>query len=246
MHKHRFYIPPEKVTDNHVIIANPEYHHIVNVLRYKIDQDIILFDGKGSEYQGRIKSIDKNHGEMEVSINNVYKETSSRPLILAAALLKAVNMDLVIRKATELGVTHIYPLITDYSMVKIPPKAQAVKIDKWRRISTEAGKQNQRNWLPYIDKIWNLPQALNALNEVEVKIICTAGGRARPVRKLPDLSARSVAVMIGPEGDFSPGEIDLACQEGFLPVTLGNAILRAETAAVTALSIVNYKYGYWS
>jgi len=245
MHRHRFYIYPDSIIDNNITITKPEYHHIVDVLRYKTGQDIILFDGKGSEYQGRIKTIDKNRNKVEVSIGNAYKETNGQPLILAAALLRAVNMDLLIKKATELGVTHIYPLITDNVIVKIPANAQAAKINKWRRISTEAGKQSQRNWLPYIDKIWDFQEALCSLETVETKIICTGGERAKPLRDLPDTNARPVAVMIGPEGGFSPGELDLAGKNGFMPVRLGNAILRAETAAVTALSIVNYKFGYW-
>lgn len=241
MHKHRFYISPQNIVNNKALITQPEYHHIVDVLRYKEGSPIILFDGKGNEYTGRVESIDKNSRSVKIFLERISKEEVARPLILVQALIRSSNMDVIIQKATEIGVTHIYPLVTKNSVVKVQP----AKIDRWRRILEEACKQCKRNWFPYIDKIWDLEEVISALDWVGEKIICTPSGKAKSLKEIPDRNPGSVAIMIGPEGDFTREELEIACSKGWIPVHLGKTILRAETAAISVLGAVCYKFGFW-
>lgn len=239
MHKHRFYISPQNIVNNKALITQPEYHHIVDVLRYKEGDNIILFDGKGSEYIGRVTFINKKIKSVEVYVEKAERENVPRPLILVQSLVR--SMDVIIQKATELGVTHIYPVVTRNSVVKVQP----AKIDRWRRILEEACKQCKRSWFPYIDKIWDLEEAISALDWVGEKIICTPSGKTKSLKEIPDRNPGSVAIMIGPEGDFTRKELELAFSKGWIPVHLGKTILRAETAAISVLGAVCYKFGFW-
>lgn len=230
MHKHRFY------TNSPDIIIQPEYHHIVDVLRYKEGDTIFLFDGRGNEYTGRIEFIDKKKKQIKISIEKSSKEEINRPLVLVQSLVK--SMDIIMQKATELGVTHIYPVIAENSIVK------KGRIDRWRKITEAAGKQCGRSWLPCVDKIWGLEEALNALSWVDSRIVCTPSPQAKGLNDLPS-EGSSTAVMIGPEGDFTKEELKLICSMGWVPVHLGKTLLRAETAAISVLGALCYKFGYW-
>lgn len=242
---HRFYISPQSIVDNTVVISQPEYHHIVSVLRSKKDDIIKLFDGKGNEYNGRIEFIDRKAKSVRVFVEQVYKEEPTRSLVLVQSLIKSSNMDLIIQKATELGVTHIYPLITTNSVIKLEPRSQYTKINKWRRITEEACKQCGRSWLPFIDKVWSFNEVVDSLNRVEAKIICTPLAKSGSLKEISSGNPGSAAVMIGPEGDFTQTELNLAVSRGWSPVQIGRNILRAETAAIAMLGVVSYKFGYW-
>jgi len=230
MHRHRFYISS--------LDTQPEYHHIVNILKYKEGDRIILFDGKGNEYTGKIESIDKKKKQVKFSIEGSRKEESARPLALVQGLIRSSNMDIIIQKATELGVTHIYPLAVKNSLVKTG------KIDRWRKIAEEACKQCGRNWFPYIDKVWDLEEAIGSLDWVKNRLVCTLDPKAKGLKDIPE-NTDSTAVMIGPEGDFTKEELELVCSKGWMPIHLGKILLRAETAAISVLGAVCYKFGYW-
>lgn len=244
-HRHRFYISPQNILNNVVLISQPGYHHIVDVLRYKECNKIGLFDGKGNEYTGKIESINYRDKSVKILLEKVCKEEVGRPLILVQGLVKSTSMDAIIQKATELGVTHIYPLITKNSVIRLESKEEFKKIGKWQRITEEASKQCDRNWLPYVDKIWNLDKALDSLGWIEKRIICTPSGKGKKLKEIPDGNPGSTAIMIGPEGDFTVEELDLVCSKGWIPVHLGETILRAETAAMAVLGAISYKFGYW-
>lgn len=232
MHRHRFYLSSPN------ILTQPEYHHIVNVLRYKEGDRIILFDGKGNEYTGKIEFIDKKKKQVKVSIESSSKEESTRLLVLVQSLIRSSNMDIIIRKATELGVTHIYPVITNNSVVK------EGKIDRWHKITEEACKQCGRSWFPYIDKIWDLEEAISSLDWIKNRLVCTPNPRAKGLKDIPG-NTDSTAVMIGPEGDFTKEELEFVCSKRWVPIHLGKTLLRAETAAISVLGAVCYKFGYW-
>lgn len=205
----------------------------------------MLFDGKGNEYTGDIESIDCRTKCVSINIDKIYKEKATRPLVLIQGLIKSSAMDAIIQKATELGVTHIYPLVTKNSVIRLEPKIQLAKIDKWRRLTEEASKQCGRNWLPYIDKIWNLDKTLDSLGWIEKKIICTTSSEGKKLKEISDGNPGSTAIMIGPEGDFTFEELNQVCSKGWIPVHLGETILRAETAAISVLGVICYKFGYW-
>lgn len=259
--KHRFYIPPENVSDDIIIITQPEYHHIVDVIRYKEGYNICLFDGKGNEYIGDIMSIDRIAKNIKVKINNIHKnKILDRPFILMQSLIKGAKMDFIVEKAAEMGVTHIFPVRTERSVIRLDTKKEGLKIDKWKRIVKEASKQCGRNQLPVLDKIWNLDEALAALDWIDTKIICTIHDRAINLKKISSQrpapfgrgifddggkKTGSIVIAIGPEGGFSEKEIEQAQNKGWVPVRLGSIKMRAETAAVVMLGILGYEYDYF-
>lgn len=246
MHKHRFYIPLERISNNAAVITQPEYHHIVDVLRYKKGDSIVVFDGTGIEYTGIIELIDSDRKVINVPLTKKVKEKNNkRPLILVQSLLKSNNMDLVIQKATEIGVTDIYPLIADNSIVKLDDNQKASKIEKWRRIAEEACKQCGRDRIPSIDKIWTITELLNSLDSVDVKIVCSLHERAESLQKIKSAKKEGVAIMIGPEGDFSKKELDLIHEKKWKSIRIGKTVLRAETAAIAVLGAICYKFGFW-
>jgi 16S rRNA (uracil1498-N3)-methyltransferase len=129
--------------------------------------------------------------------------------------------------------------------VRLEKKQEIAKIDKWKRTIEEASKQCGRSWLPYLDKIWTLDEVLEVLDKVNNKIICAISPDAKKLKSIPDVDKGSTAVMIGPEGDFTREEVMKAIAYGWMPVFLGETILRAETAAISVLGILSYKFGYW-
>lgn len=244
--KHRFYIPPENVSDNIIIISQPEYHHIVDVIRYKEGSSICLFDGKGNEYTGDIMSIDRAVKNLKVKINNIRRnKILDKPFILIQSLVKGTKMDFIMEKAAEMGVTHIFPVRTERSVIRLDTKKEGLKINKWKRIVKEASKQCGRSQLPVIDKIWRLDEVFNALNWVDTRIICTIHDRGINLKKISSQKTGSIVVAIGPEGGFSEKEIEQAQNKGWVPVRLGNIKMRAETAAVVMLGILGYEYDYF-
>lgn len=246
MHKHHFFVHPQNITKDTATISQPEYHHIIDVLRYKQGDNIFLFDGTGIEYSGRIELIDYEAKAIRISlVKRTKKKQSQRPLILVQGLIKSGNMDFIIQKATELGVTHIYPLITKNSIIKLDDKQEVLKIEKWLRIAEEACKQCGRNEIPYINKIWHLEELLDELDKADCKIVCSLYEKIEPLRDIKSSGKDTVAVMIGPEGDFRKEELRLIYGRGWIPVSLGKTVLRSETAAVAVLGAVSYKFGYW-
>lgn len=244
--KHRFYISPENISDNSIVITQPEYHHIVNVIRYKKGNAVCLFDGKGNEYLGDISYIDKSNKVVKVEIRDIHRgEAVDRPMILIQSLIKGSKMDFIIQKATEIGVTNIFPVRTEYSVVKLDAKKENSKLAKWNRIMQESAKQCSRVRLPILNRVLNLDEVLNTLDRVDTKIICTIQDIGMDLRKIPDKNSKSLAVAVGPEGGFSEREIKLAQDKNWIPMCVGNIILRAETAAIAMLSVLSYKFGFW-
>jgi 16S rRNA (uracil1498-N3)-methyltransferase len=156
-------------------------------------------------------------------------------------------MDLIIQKATELGVSTIVPLLSERTVVQLDRGDLEKKQQKWQRIAIEACKQCGQNWLPEV----TLPTSVYSFTKkasVPLRIVAAISPEARPLQKiLADWDEenaerpKSAAVMIGPEGDFTPAEISTAISAGFAPLSLGPIILRSETAAIYAVSIVGYE-----
>jgi 16S rRNA (uracil1498-N3)-methyltransferase len=164
------------------------------------------------------------------------------------ALTKSKSMDWIIQKATELGAHRIVPITAARSVVHIEPGDAAQRVEKWMASAVEAAKQCGSAWLPRLELPLSLRQAIDRGKSCELKLVASLQTGANHARRCFDQfhaahgrPPASVAVWVGPEGDFAPEEIELLLRAGVLPFTLGTLTLRSETAAVAALAIVNHE-----
>lgn len=243
MSAHRFYLPPDQWSEGALTLTGEEARHCASVLRCNVGERICVFDGCGHEAGGTIAAISAS----EVSITVTTRETTPRPpaqLSLCQAVPKGKNMDLIVQKATELGASRIVPLLSDRTVVRLDADEVEKKRNKWQRVALEACKQCGQNWLPEIDAPVSVVDFLRqrSADSSELKLIAAIDDRARSLKQL--LSERgdnlpvSASIMIGPEGDFTPAELDAAINADFLPMSLGPIVLRSETAAIYSLSVL--------
>ncbi len=228
-------------------VLDPEQaHHCSDVMRQKAGDLLSVFNGEGVEAKARITAIGKDEVKFEI----LAKATAPRPphpIWLAQALTKKTSMELILQKATELGVAAIAPLQSDHSVVQVDDEKSDAKLDKWRKLTIEAAKQCGQNWLPKVHAPQKPGEFMAALPKGAVKLIASLQHEAKPLKAvlretLPHLKPGTpIVIMVGPEGDFTPAEIGAARSAGFAPVSLGKIILRAETAAFFALSALAYE-----
>jgi 16S rRNA (uracil1498-N3)-methyltransferase len=250
----RFYLPTLTESDRTVTLRGEEFHHLAQVLRLKPGDTVTLFDGKGQSYLGRIEALTQNEARVTIREKLKIGRESPLELVLGQGAAKADKMEFVIQKATELGVSRIIPLITSRTVVQLSGGGSARKIERWRRIALEAVKQCGRSRIPDVDepqpfsevlKSWEGFLKLTPWEGSEPRPPTDEGKTARPLREVlrERGSQNKVILLIGPEGGFSFEEVDEARSAGFIPVSLGPRILRTETAAVTALSLLQYEWG---
>ena len=217
-----------------LILEKPSSHHLLKVLRKKEGDEIVLFDGKGNSCLGVISKIHRS--KIELEIIDMFKKSlrSGVEINLGQSLIKNDPFNLTIQKATELGVTSFHPLITDRSVVKI--KMTNNRNLRWNLIARGACEQCGENWLPVIEDPIKLDRwAANVKSEIKIVLSPNADN------KISDFEYKdSVSLAIGPEGDFSDYEVDSLTEKGFIPVSIGKRILRAETAAISAISSVRF------
>jgi 16S rRNA (uracil1498-N3)-methyltransferase len=239
---HRFYLPNLQQPT----LSAAEAHHALHVLRLTLGDMLNVFDGRGHEARARIAEVAKDSVRL-----TMFQQSSTPALPCRITLAQAIpkkSMDLIVQKATELSVASIVPLVSDRSVVKLDEDSK--KADRWRDIALEACKQCGNNWLPEIQAPQKTRDFLSSLPQYDLKLIASLQPDAKPLKSiLSDVSRRSptkadaptVLILIGPEGDFTPAELALAKSAGCLPLSLGPLVLRAETAAIYALSILHHE-----
>jgi 16S rRNA (uracil1498-N3)-methyltransferase len=225
-----------------------ETRHLRNVLRLKAGDEIFLFDGAGREYQGEIATIGREFVEVNV-IAQVAPASPESPLnlTLATALLKGEKFDLVIQKATELGVTRIIPVITSRADVRIKSEEDADrKVIRWQRIALEATKQCGRARLIEIERPMDFAELIKTpRRENELHLMFAERAGASLATALGDTPSRpsSVSALIGPEGGWADDEIETARAADWEIVTFGGRTLRAETAAIAIAALIQHRFG---
>jgi 16S rRNA (uracil1498-N3)-methyltransferase len=233
---HRFYLG-EKIEGKTASITDSEQiHHIINVLRLKAGEQVALFDSEGAEYLCLIKSPGKNKVDLEVK-SRKEPQPGRVKLAIGCAIPKGPKMDDIIDKLTQLGVDTIIPLITE----RVIAKPDENKLERWRKIALSAAEQSQRNRLPEISPITTFEEIIRQSSKYELKLIPNLEGERKSIREIVHFnSASSILVLIGPEGDFSPQEVQEARQAGFMPVSFGCNILRVDTAAIAAAAYLRF------
>ena len=238
---HQFYCPNADLSAEQTLIDDKnELHHLRNVLRLKKNAEITLFDGKGKEAKGILLSVTAQ--KATIKIQSVRQLERKKPLILlACALPKKSKFEMIIEKATELGVDEIIPLKTDRTEIKISDERQIKKQLRYQAIAINASKQSKRTIIPIIHPITDFSTALGDLTKNTITIIPSLTGNTKNIFSIFEKikSPKAISFLIGPEGDFTPEEYAQAQDQGCIPVTLGKTILKVETAAICTLSCAN-------
>jgi 16S rRNA (uracil1498-N3)-methyltransferase len=239
---HRFYLPPNDWNATPPMLSEGESHHVLNVLRFGPGDHVTVFDGEGDEARADIVAVDGAKIQLRIG-----PKAGSQPLACAITLAQAIpkgkHMDLIVQKATELGAARVAPLFSDRTIIQLDVKDAEKKRDRWREIAIEACKQCGQNRAPEIS-VPRSPKAFFEKQEPsELMLIASLQPDARRIKSvLAEYPApRSVCVLVGPEGDFTPAELALAKSKGCRPITLGPIILRAETAALYCLSVLAHE-----
>ncbi len=228
-----FYIPD--LNSSHIILDGETYRHAIRVMRKKESEQLVLVDGKGQKAVGAIQSIAKKAAEVEI-IERVYAyQPLPYNLLLGLAPTKNPGRtEWCLEKATEIGISQFYPFVSEHS------ERNRIKKDRLESIAIAAMKQSQQAYLPLIGNLLCFQDVISQMSECEEKFICSAHAS----HHLDSVHQRSghVAVLIGPEGDFSDSEIVYAKDQGFIPVHLGQRRLRTETAGVVACTLIGQAY----
>jgi 16S rRNA (uracil1498-N3)-methyltransferase len=241
MSRRRFYSPPADIVGSAVTLSAEETHHLIRVLRLTPGDDAFVFDGCGREYRCRFRGVENHLARLDVQDELDDIVESPIRLTLAQALAKGEKFDLIVQKATELGVTSLVPLITRYSEVRTQDQPSARRGERWRRISLEALKQCGRRTLVDISAPRTLDEFLRSDGPVSDRWLLVFNERGgKPIREaLAGVSKQhEIAALIGPEGGWSETELELLKQAGSTEVTLGPRILRTETAAIVAVTLI--------
>jgi len=240
-----FFVSAKQIKESRVSLSGTDAVHIAKVLRLGVGGRIVLSDGKGKSYLAMLEQVD-NKG---VSCT-VEKEFAAVPqdlpkVTLVQGIPKGDKMDLIIQKGTELGLNGLIPLLSERVVVKLEGDKQFKRWERWRRIALEAAKQCRRPDMPEISGPKSWEQVLDALPPEAVALIPWEEETAESLKGFLQNSKppEEIYVFIGPEGGFSPGEVERAQLCGVRPVTLGPRILRTETAGLAVLTMILYQWG---
>lgn len=231
----RFFIQPDAIQGETVVLSREQSRHLVSVLRLLPGQSIELFDGGGSIYQATITKTIGRQVECSVTARCARDKKHCFPLTLAQGVLKGKKMDLVLQKATELGVDTFVPTVTRYCDQQ---GTLEQRMRRWQRIVIEACKQCGRNTAMHISPVQTLESIDCAL--FPYPLFCWEGKHNSRIGAGFFTDPGSVLLLIGPEGGFHESEVDWARENGCVPISLGPLVLRAETAAIAAVGIVQY------
>ncbi len=241
---HRCYLPGMNPAASHHAVEGEEARHALKVMRLRAGDVCELFDGCGNALRARIVAAAGSSSMQLEALEVLPPMPAVAGITLALAIPKGTNMELIVQKAVEMGVSRIVPLISERTIVRLDAAQAAAKAAKWQRTVLEACKQCGVNSLPVVEAPQPYAQFIARTDLPELRLQCAIVPDARPLRAVLEggraAGAAQVALLIGPEGDFSPAEYAAGRAAGFEPVSLGPIILRVETAVFMAVAAARY------
>ncbi len=239
---HRFFVPPEAIRQGQVRFPKPAARQMARVLRLRPGDMVAVLDGRGSLYRVILQRVERDEAVGRVVER---EDASGEPrvsLALYAALIKGSRFEWIVQKGTELGVARFVPMVTERTVVRDLPLSSH-RMARWERIAQEAAEQCGRARVPQIVEPVTFAAACQQAATADLGLIGWAGESRRSLASLFTDRPGDVALLIGPEGGFTPEEVALARAQGLLPFSLGPRTLRAETAAIVAVTLVMYHAG---
>ena len=249
----KFFVANEQIKDGKIYITGEDVNHIVNVLRLKVDDEILVCD-KDSSVTYKTKIIEVLKEKVLCQVIEKVKETteSNVDVTIFQGLPKADKMEYIIQKGTELGVKKIVPVEMKRCIVKFDKKDEVKKIARWQKIAEVAAKQAGRDFIPVIENLIDINEIENISSDFDLIIVAyeeekiiSLKDELKKLKESYDNDSRlKIGVVIGPEGGLDKIEVENLKQNGAKVVTLGNRILRTETASIAILSNVMYEFEF--
>lgn len=228
-----------------VVLRGPPKRYVRDVLRMGRGDSIVLFDGSGMEYPSRIVEATERNVTLRILGKHQGRSESPIHIRVGIGLLKSGKMDLVIQKISELGVQEVYPVAASRAVPALDPDRAEQRRVRWQTIAQEASRQSGRSVVADVGRVLSLDEFVGRSGDGDISLLFTpeAGRPLDELVKQQDGRPGRVLLLVGPEGGFSAEEEKLAHGQGFLPVGLGPRVLRAETAAILAVGLVQYAFG---
>ena len=236
---YNFFVNAENRQGDLYIITGSDCNHMKNVLRMKVGEKFLVSDG-GKSHLCELEGFDGGHAVARITEENFQDTELPIKIYLFQGLPKSDKLELIIQKTVELGVAGIIPVEMNRSIVKLDDKKKSAKRERWQAIAESAAKQSKRNVIPEVSDVMTYKQAIGKAAEMDLFLVPYENerGMAETREALLRIKAgMSVGILVGPEGGFEEKEIELAREAGAAVISLGKRILRAETAAVTAVGL---------
>ena len=238
----RFFAPAQNVKGNLIHIDGQEARHILNAMRLKEGDKVVVFDGTGKEYTGFIKETKPRSLLVEVVSVRTAKSEGLPEITLAQALPKKEKMAHIVEKATELGARRIIPVISERTVVRSGEDRMAGKIARWKKIAVQAAKQCGRADVPAIENAQKFYNLIDTINDFDLALMACLSGNTESMKEaISGFDAGKIIVFIGPEGDFTPRETKMAENTSCKFVSLGRRVLKSDTAGLYVLSVLNHE-----
>nr|CAA6830516.1 MAG: Ribosomal RNA small subunit methyltransferase E (EC [uncultured Thiotrichaceae bacterium] len=241
----RFYLPQVLQTKQTLELPSELFRHAIQVLRMKTGESLIIFNGEGGEFHAQLTEVGKRKATADITGFDPANRESNLQLTLVQSIIKPDKMDMAIQKCVELGVTHIQPIISQRSVVRMGRDKLDKKCKHWQAVVISACEQSGRTRIPEILAPAGFTDWLETpLNNDETRMMLMPGDYPR-IHSLQDTITESphISLMIGPEGGFTDDEVELCLKKDIATVSLGPRILRAETAAITVVSLLQNHFG---
>ncbi len=248
----RFYLPPNETRGDLLTLSEREAHHALNVVRLRPGEVVMVLNGEGDLLTCETAELTRREVRLRVKRREAFPERRW-PVTLIQAIPKGKTFDTIVQKATELGARRVVPLVTQRVVSQIEPDRHASKLEHWRTIAIESIKQCGSPWLPEILAPLPIKACLANLEPAAASLVASLRpGAGHPWARLEETKARteaapgSIHLWVGPEGDFTDDELDAIEAAGARPVTLGPLVLRADTAAIYGMSVINCAIQRWT
>jgi len=244
---HRFYLPPDRCNGEILELGESDAHHATSVLRLQPGEEITVLNGVGLRIQAEIDSIQKRR----VLLRKRSEELTPRPtqaVSLIQSVVKPKAMDWILQKATELGASALLPIVTEHCVSRPNVSDAESKRAGWETTVIEAAKQSNAVWMPRVEAPTSFREFLGRERPAHCGLVASLYPGSVPIDKALDQYCdqhgkipTAVAVVVGPEGDLSKGEVQQLMDSGYIPITLGSYVLRSETAALVALTLAQHE-----